>query len=717
MTKLPLSRHALSLACLAALCSLPLPTLAQPATAASDDAAPTLPKVVVKARKDAEALPAAAEGGQAATGARLGMLGNTEIIDAPLSVNAYTQTLIKDQQARTLADVLQNDPTVRFTTNSGHMLEHFRIRGLDVFGPDVALNGLYGVAPTGHIPTEFLERVEVLRGPNALLSGVSPGGSVGGTINLVPKRAGSVPITELTTSYSSKSYGQVHVDVGRRFGEGDRLGVRFNGAYGTGDTGVKDQEKGRELGAIALDYQGDRFNVTLDAYSSREKIDGGSPAMYGLVARRGAAVGLGRLVDVPDSDANLFRGTKGVYEDQGIALRGEMQINKDWTAYGSLGASNSHGQGLMFGTRVIVTGDDGTAAGYVYNVDTFSRGRVAETGLRGRFTTGSVAHQLNVSATWLNIKDGSSNRASEGWAQNIYDPVAPVFPAAPLQAALSNDNVMKSLGVADTLSMADGKVLLTLGARFQSVEQKLKKYDESKLSPSVGVVFKPAGDDLSLYANYMEGLSPGEKVAATGFTNSGLSLDPITTTQAEVGIKLRQGSFNHTVSLFTIDRPTVINVTLAGNSQPTRVEDGKQRLNGLEWITFGKLTSTVSLLGGVSYLDARQRNTGLDSFGVPTWTGNIGAEWTTPVQGLSVNGRVVANGKQWVDSGNTVRLPTTARIDVGAKYVTRFNDTPVALNAFIENLSDRDYWSGLFSDGYVMTGAPRTVRVAATFSF
>src|SRR5690606_5036300 len=155
-----------------------------------------------------------------------------------------------------------------------------------------------------------------------------------------------------------KTYGQVHADVGRRFGEGDRLGVRFNGAYGTGETGVAEQDKGRQLGAVALDYQGDRWNVALDAFSSRETIENGSQGMYSFLSGRGVT-GLGYLLPPPDSDTNMFRGTEGVYKDHGVVLRGEVEFNDAWTGYAAAGAVNSRGSGLMFGTRVIVTGADG----------------------------------------------------------------------------------------------------------------------------------------------------------------------------------------------------------------------------------------------------------------------------------------------------------------------------------------------------------------------
>lgn len=712
MTKFALPRRALPLACLTLIAQLAASQAA--AQTAPTPAAPALSEVVVKSQHDPEALPAPAAGGKAAWGARLGLLGNVDILDAPVSATSYTQQVMEDQQARTLADVLQNDPSVRFTTNSGHMLEHFRIRGLDVNGPSVALNGLYGMAPKAHIATELLERVEVLRGPSTLLGGMSPDSNLGGTINLVTKRAGNQPVTDLTTSYSSKSYGQVHADVGRRFGNDGALGVRFNGAYGAGETGVAGQEKGRRLGALALDYQGAQWRLSLDAYSGREKIENGSQAMYGLTATRGKVVGLGQLVPVPDSDSNAFRGTQGTYGDDGLVTRAELQINPDWSAYAAAGATNSRGQGLMFGTRMIVTKPDGTATGYVYHVDTQTRDRVVETGLRGRFTTAAVTHNLNASFSVLEHKDGSSSIASEGWAQNIYHPVTPPFPTAPAAPSFSIDNLLTSLALTDTLELSEGRVLLTLGARLQNVDQKKAGYEKSRLSPSAGVVVKPWGPDTSLYANYMEGLSPGQNVPINqGYVNEGESFKPITTRQVEVGAKLRQGALTHTFSAFQIDRPTLIK-----SRDGTRLfEGGKQRLQGLEWSAFGQITPTLDLLGGISHLKAKQRDTGFDSYGVPDWTANVGLEWATPIPGLSVGGRVVHTGKQWVNAANTLQLPAWQRLDLNVKYKTKLAQMPVTVNAFVENLTDRGYWSGLFADGYAMPASPRTLRLAATFSF
>ncbi|WP_155808135.1 TonB-dependent receptor [Bordetella petrii] len=692
-------------ACLLTTLAVPAQTMAQAAT--------TLAPITVQGLADPEALPPAAPGGQVATGSRLGILGNQDVMDTPFNTTSYTSELIQDQQARTVGEVLLNDPSVRTTTNAGHMYEHFTIRGLRVDGSDMAFNGLFGVMPFAHVPIEFVERVEVLRGPSTMLTGMGPASSLGGMINLVPKRAGSRPITELTTSYISKGYGQAHVDIGRRFGDEERLGIRFNGVYGNGETGVSGQRKGRELGALGLDYVGDGWRLSLDAYSSREDIENGSPAMYEMAR-------LGRLVTPPNNSSNLFRGTSGVQRDYGFALRGELDLTDNLTAYAAFGGSNSRGRGLMFGTRTVVTGEDGSAIGYVYNVDSSEQSRVGEVGLRGRFQTGAISHAVTLAGNVASYEQDVYNRANTGYPQNIYDPVKPVFPDSPVRmGGAGYDNLMSSVALADTLGFAQDKVLLTLGGRYQRVRQSRNTdYDESKVTPMAAIVVKPWDEDTSLYANYIEGLQPGQTVGL-GYLNEGETFKPTKSKQLEFGVKLRRGDFLHTFSAFQIDRSFLGSIAEAGGN---RLATGKQRNRGLEWTVSGQLTRTLTVLGGVSYLTSEQRsaagnNEGNEVFGSPNWLANLGVEWATPVQGLSVNGRVTYTGPQWLDSRNEVRMPSWTRVDVGAKYATRVSGTPVTFYANVDNLFDRDYWDGTFSDGFATLSPQRTLRLGATISF
>ena len=105
--------------------------------------------------------------------------------------------------------------------------------------------------------TEGIERVEVLKGPSAFLNGAGPGGSVGGVINIIPKRAGEVPITQFTPTYTSNAQFGGHVDVGRRFGDNDEFGVRVNAVYRNGNTPIDNQTLEARLFTLGVDFRGD----------------------------------------------------------------------------------------------------------------------------------------------------------------------------------------------------------------------------------------------------------------------------------------------------------------------------------------------------------------------------------------------------------------------------------------------------------------------------
>lgn len=676
---------------------------------AATDAA--LSEVTVRSKYEREDLPLRAAGNKAASGARLGILGATSIMEAPVHVNAYTRELAEDWSALTLQDVLENDSAVVFTTNKNHLLQNFNLRGLDMSASDIATNGLYGIAPANAVPVEMFERIEVLRGPNVLLSGMPPLSSVAGTVNMVTKRALAQPVADLTMTYASGSYFQGQVDVGQRFGAQKRLGLRFNGVYGDGEMGAKDESQSRRVGALALDYIGDRARFSLDVYDSVNKIDNGSPGMFNFIGTT-AIPGVGYLLAAPDGDTNLFRGTHGRYDNSGVLARAEFDFSENWQGYLALGGSEALGKGLLFGTRAYVTGADGTTRGAIYNVHNASERRTAETGVIGKFDTGGIQHRLQLSANVLKHKEGSYNTACNYcYTTNIYNPVTPTFPAAPTFKGYTTENDFRSLAIADTLGLAGDKLLLTLGGRHQSVKMPLAGYSESRFSPMVAAVLQPWGDAVSLFGNYTEGLEPGQVVGVT-YANAGQALPPKQTKQFELGAKLQSGAMTHTVSAYQIRRPSFVT-----NSSNALVDDGEQRLRGLEWSMYGQVLQTLSLLGGVTHIQSAQRNTGRDTYGVPELRARIGLDWQTPVAGLKVGGRVIYTGAQWADSNNRLRVPAWHRLDLNASYSTKFGATPVRFNTSIENVGDKNYWIGMFGDGFVMPGAPRTVKVSATVSF
>ncbi len=152
----PLSPISWGCLALAAACAFPAVAIAQSAPPSSDTStagsaaarpAAALPTIAVKGK--VEELPGDLSptfgGGQVARGADYGVLGKQRNIDVPFSMTTYTSKLIEDQQARTLADVLDNDPAVRSAFGYGNFSQVFIIRGFQLNGDDVSLNGLYGV--------------------------------------------------------------------------------------------------------------------------------------------------------------------------------------------------------------------------------------------------------------------------------------------------------------------------------------------------------------------------------------------------------------------------------------------------------------------------------------------------------------------------------------------------------------------------------------------
>lgn len=688
------------------------------ALAQAPSAAPSLPTVTVKAQATgAETAPASVAGTPLASGARLGVLGNVDALDAPVSTVAYTADGMADMQAATVGAVLRRDPSVRTTTNEGHVVENFVVRGFGVGAASLAINGVYGLAPEQNTPVEMFERVELIKGPSAMLMGVPPTGDVGGAINLVPKRAGTTDLTRLTGTWSSSSNIQLHADVSRRLGEEQRLGIRVNGLVSGGETWLEGQTKSRRVGHLAMDYQGDEGQVELDVYSLANRIKKGA-VMQPILT------GWATLPEAPNGKTNFFYG-EDVFSNtdtQGVMVRGSRRLNADWTAFGSVGAAEHSYEGFIFGTRPVWLAADaasGNATGTAYHSVGESSTRTLEAGLRGRATTGSVVHQMTLAANVMRYEFGSRGNGTAAIKSNIYQPVAITMPAAaaPGTFKASNDDVMTAVSVADTMTMADGKVMVTAGLRAQTVEQKLAGYKESAVTPLLGAVWKPWGEDIALYGNYVEGLSPGTTVRAP-YANEGETFAPYKSRQAEMGVKWQHGGLTQTAALFQITKPALIE---AGDRQ---LPDGEQRNRGLEWTIAGQLTDALGVWGGAAYTKAVQTRTsngvnqGREQIGVPALTLNVGADWTIPaMKSLVLTGRVNHTGAQWLTGDNHVKLPSWTTVDIGARYHLNVGGQPVVLKAMITNLADKAYFEGIWGAGRVNVGAPRAISLAAQVDF
>jgi iron complex outermembrane receptor protein len=668
-------------------------------------------------------------GGQVARGGRVGILGDRDVMDTPFNITSYTSGLIQNQQANSIADVLANDSSVR-TVNEGSASvagtgDEFQIRGFPVRNQDVSFNGLYGMLPLRSISLDGVERVEVLKGPNAMLNGMSPRGSVGGGINVVPKRADDEPLTRVTALYQSDSRFGTALDIGRRFGENNEWGVRFNGSYRNGDTAVRNQSNELGVAVVGLDYRGANLRVSLDAGHQTNNID--APGDSGVLIFDPA-------LPVPKAP----KASHGYSPDWGYAkskdnygvLRAEYDINPNLTVFGGLGWRRSDNRYLY--ADPIVAGPDGAAFMRPYYWPSWEQNTSSVWGVRGNFETGPVKHDMTLSYSTFEQRAGYYDYYVFGlYPSNIYDPVA--LPEPDLSGLSSNPPRTSLLrlptwSLSDTLSFADDRVQFTAGVRHQTVKsynydyttgKETSAYDKSAVTPAFGLIVKP-WQGVSLYANYIQGLTTGP-IAPMGTSNAGEIFAPIKTKQVEAGVKVDFGSVTTTLGVFQIKQPTGMTVV---DGATTRYEvSGEQRNRGVELNAYGELAKGVRLLGGVTYIQPKMTKTndeateGNTAIGVPRWMANVGVEWDPAfAQGLTFSVRAISTSWQYQNLENTRRIPGWTRWDMGLRYATRAFDHPVTLRANVNNVFGKDYWSSA-SEGYLRLGSPRSVLLSATIDF
>ncbi|MGQ4274643.1 TonB-dependent receptor [Terrihabitans sp. B22-R8] len=699
------------------------PASAQTAAGASADGTIELQTIEVEGTGEGRigSVPAPYAGGQVAQGGSLGILGTQSVMNTPFSTVNFTEKLIKDQQARTAADILVNDASVRLTTGSNGFDDTFQIRGFQVNSEDVGFNGLYGLIPSNRVNSQYIERIQLLKGPGAFMNGIPPGGSVGGAINIIPKRAIDEAFIEVTPGFISDGNFGVAVDANRRFGANKEWGIRFNGVGRKGEASIEDGDWESGVGALSIDYNGDRFRWALDAITQNDNTENFRPQAT-------LRSDIPFIPRAPDARGNWFPGTELEQHDNTIATFAEYDVT-DWlTAYAGYGHREGENYQTFPDTRAVNGGVDENGNFFLTNsyYDSYSSTDSGNVGLRANFDTGFVNHSMNVVFTGYTEESGWSYTQGDATVpSNIYNPSPlPSISGDRLEPTKTDRETLTSYAVVDTMSFLDERILLTAGVRYQEVKQETfggnswtTSYEADATSPLAGIVVKP-WDKVSIYANYAEGLSAGETVPAnSGYSNAGEVLAPYKSDQQEVGVKVDWGTITTTAALFQISRPNLV-----GTVPGPRDYDGEQRNRGLELSAFGEIIPGLRGYASVMFLNAELTNPadpsqrGNEAAGQPDFTASASLEWDTPwVEGLSLNGRVIYTSGSYLTNDNLLEFPDWTRVDLGARYETVIQDTPVTARLTVENVFDENYW--LTTGNFVTVGSPRTFLGSVAMKF
>jgi len=716
----------------------PTPALAQQASGSETESEEAEDDIVVTAERNRS---------QVLREGNVGILGNQAAENVPFIVKSYNSALILNQQPQTLGQVLENDPSIRVTNAFGTAAEVFVLRGFPLFADDIGFNGLYGLTPRQLVAPELYEQVQVLNGASAFLNGAAPGGSgIGGSVNLVPKRAGTRDISWVTLNYTGVSHIGAAFDVGRRFADG-AVGVRINGASRGGDLTIRDEFRTAQVLGGSFDWHSGRARATLDLGYQHQQV---------RQLRHKVAIST-VIPEVPGARTNYAQPWQfATQRDVFGTLAGEFDVADRVTLYGQIGARDGWEESIAINAVNLTDAASGAAIGnnaqFTPRTDS---NEAAQVGLRAGFDTFGISHQLNVggSSNWQVNRNAYQRYAA--YPTNIYDPVPVPRPAENTVRGGDLDDPfpivrtrLRSLFLSDTLGAFGDRVLLTGGLRYQEIRviryayfatgglaagDEQSRYDENAITPVIGLVVKPFAG-ISLYANRIEGLVQGPQAPNQPglIVNANEVFPPFRSVQYEAGGKLTLGPVAASLAAYQTEQPNafagpIVPVPATGPTLLFAI-DGLQRNRGLEFSLDGELLRGLRLISGAAVNDAKLVRTaggvnqGNKVPGVPDYTINANAEWdVVGLGGLTLTGRVLHTGPQMVNQANTLELGSWTRFDLGARYLASVGGTPVTLRANVDNVANRRFWASAFNsfafDTSLLQGIPRTVKLSVTVEF
>ena len=141
----------------------------------------------------------------------------------------------------------------------------------------------------------------------------------------------------------------------------------------------------------------------------------------------------------------------------------------------------------------------------------------------------------------------------------------------------------------------------------------------------------------------------------TELTNAGQAMSPYVTKQSEIGVKYDRGIIGAGLTVFQTNKPryTTVDTTFEAH--------GKNQHKGIELNVYGQPTANMRVLGGVTFLDTEQKDTGSDAtegkqvIGAAKNLLNLGLEYDLPqVDGLTLTGDVIHTGKRYANDANTL---------------------------------------------------------------
>lgn len=635
--------------------------------------------------------------------------------DVPQSVTVVTQELVKDRLMMSIGDVVKYVPGI-----TAHQGENNRddlvIRG-NRSSADFFLNGVRDDVQY-YRDLYNLERVEALKGPNAMIFGRGGGG---GVVNRVIKEAGFQPVRAATLQAGAHTHKRFTADVGQPVTKS--LAFRLNGMF---------EDSGSFRRGVSLERGGVNPTLTF-APSSQTKVTVGYEYLRDTrVADRGITSFQGRPAAVDSStyygnpDASHVRARVNI----GSALIEHQFARATLRSRTMVGGYDRFYQNFVPGP---VSPDQSQVTLTAYNNATNRTNMFNQTDVTYVASTGAVRHTM-LAGVEVGRQITDNFRKSgffDDTATSRLVPFSTPMVSTPVtfrQNATDADNHVQA-NVAATFAQdqieLSRRLQAIVGLRFDRFDLQyhnnrngdtLERAD-TLVSPRAGLVFKPF-TPVSLYGSYSVSYLPSSGDQFSSLTSVTQQLKPEQFKNYEVGIKWDlRSALSVSTAVYRLDRT---NTRSTDPNDPARiVQTGSQRTNGYELGVNGQIMPVWKIAGGYAYQDGFVRTataaarTGAQVGQVPHHTFSLWNNYQIH-QRLAAAIGIRRRTAMFAAVDNTVTLPGYIEADVAAYFTVRKG---LRLQANVENLFDERYFINADSNTNISPGSPRALRIALQATF
>jgi iron complex outermembrane receptor protein len=638
---------------------------------------------------------------------------STPVRYVPQAIDTVKTANVLDYGSNTLGKALEGIPNV--SSGADTRFDSVRIRGFD------ASNDFYldGVRDDSQYIRDLnnIERVEVLKGPAAVLYGR---GSQGGIVNRVSKAPEHGRRSSIEAQGGSQDLRSLYADLSAD--PSDTISLRLNLGNEDSNSFRDGIDGSRQLFAPSMSWQlTPDLNWLVQYEYSR----------YNRTPDRGIPGVNGRPADV--SRSTTYGDTQRDYiDDRAQSLRSRLnyQLNETWQLRHTLGLfkldsefDNTYATGYNAGNNTVTR--------QRWQQDLNTRNLFNNLEAEGDFNTLGLEHKLLVGLEFgSQRRDPTLYTAPTGTVPSldVSNPNRNLQHNGPLLVSSNNHTVVESRGLylQDQVRLNDQWQILA-GVRFDQFEvettNKIKgisePQDSNTTSPRLGVVYTPWRDH-SFYASWSKTFSPvgggliGITPGAPGNTND---TGPEMTRQKEIGVKSDWLDQRLTTTLAVYELELYNRRTRDANNPEIIVLTGLQRSRGIELTATGNIVGNWYVRGGIGLQDAtivkdNNNQEGNRINDVAKRNASLFVTWKPELGWYAETGLTLV-GDRYADNQNTTVMPGYGRWDALAGYRTHDWDVRAALN----NIADKTYYSSATSAAQIQPGDPRSLVVTSTYRF